>query len=337
MSIIDFVKWDGKNTDLVWKFPSEQLSTWTQLIVNESQEVILVKSGNYIGPLLAGKHTLDTINIPLLTSIIGIPFGGRSPFTAEVWFVNKSINLGVKWGTADPIQIEDPKYNTILPVRAYGQYGIFIKNSLQFLKNIIGTTAFATTNDINNQIRAILISKLKAALARSIRSTETSIFDTNTKLDQLSRSTEKIINEELSTFGFEIVSFSISSISVPEDDHAVITLKKALAKKAEMGIIGYTYQQEKSFEVLNSAASNEGTSSTIMGAGLGLGLGAGLGAPISQAFSQTSQNIINPSAITAQNNPVDKISMLKELAQLRDSGILSNEEFQEEKRKILDL
>jgi membrane protease subunit (stomatin/prohibitin family) len=111
MPVIDRVKWDGSPQILVWKYPSQELSTWTQLIVNESQEAYVVRGGVYDGPFGVGRHTLTTENLPLLRGLLGLPFGGKSPFTAEVWYVNKLTNLDVKWGTPDPIQLQDPTYN----------------------------------------------------------------------------------------------------------------------------------------------------------------------------------------------------------------------------------
>ncbi|MCC6912033.1 MAG: SPFH domain-containing protein, partial [Flavobacteriales bacterium] len=133
MAVIDLVKWNGSPNLLAWKFPSEELSTWTQLIVNESQEAYLVRGGVYDGPFAGGRHTLTTENIPLIRSLLGLPFGGQSPFSAEVWYVNKVTNLNIKWGTPDPIQLQDPKYQIMIPVRAFGQYGIKVQDSKKFL------------------------------------------------------------------------------------------------------------------------------------------------------------------------------------------------------------
>ena len=111
MAIVDVVKYNGKPDVLAWKYPNEELGTWTQLIVNESQEAILVKSGKVLDVFGSGRHTLDTANIPILNNIVNLPFGGRSPFTAEVWYINKGYNLDIKWGTPTPIQIQDPMLN----------------------------------------------------------------------------------------------------------------------------------------------------------------------------------------------------------------------------------
>ncbi len=131
---------------------------------------------------------------------------------------------------------------------------------------------------------------------------------------------------------------------MPEDDPAVISLKTALAKRAEMGIVGFTYQQERSFDVLQTAAGNEGTAGGVMGAGLGLGMGVGIGAPLGQTLGQmtTPNNAplmnVNSSGAPSPSPHVSqaqKFQMLKDLAELKNQGILTEEEFALEKQKIL--
>lgn len=119
MAIVEVIKYNGGPNVFAWKYPSEELGTWTQLIVSEAQEAILFKSGKALDVFGSGRHTLDTANIPILNKIINLPFGGRSPFTAEVWYVNKIHSLDIKWGTSSPIQIQDPKYSVFIPVRSF--------------------------------------------------------------------------------------------------------------------------------------------------------------------------------------------------------------------------
>jgi len=133
MAIIDVVKFEGPPDVFAWRYPNQELGTWTQLIVHESQEAILYKGGQALDSFSAGRHTLSTANIPILSNIINLPFGGKSPFTAEVWFINKMRSLDVKWGTSAPIQLQDPKYNIIVSVRAFGQFGVQISNPRKFL------------------------------------------------------------------------------------------------------------------------------------------------------------------------------------------------------------
>jgi membrane protease subunit (stomatin/prohibitin family) len=300
MAIIDFVKWDASDESYAWKYPSQELSTWTQLIVAESQEAMLVKEGQYVGPFLAGRHTLDTNNYPYLTKILKLPFGQRSPFTAEVWFVNRAIPLDVKWGTQDPIQLQDPKYSIMLPVRAFGQYGVQIDNTRKFLQKIVGTMPAFQRAQVNSYFRGLILTQVKTVVAQYIIRDKISILEISAHLSAISDLLREQMLPALDEFGLKLVTFYVNSINTPEDDAAVQRLKAALAKRAEMSILGYTYQQERSFDMLETAAANEGgVSSSMMGAGMGLGLGVGLGNAVAPAMSQIGANL-QPGAAGAQ-------------------------------------
>ena len=135
MALIDIIKCESDGNNFCQKFPSEDLRVGSQLVVYTSQTAFFVKGGKICDEFLAGTYTIKTSNIPLLNKIINIPFGGDSPFQAEVWFVNHISKLDIKWGTPQPIQIEEPRYNIIVPVRAFGQYGFRVANARKFLED----------------------------------------------------------------------------------------------------------------------------------------------------------------------------------------------------------
>lgn len=292
MAIIDVIKYNGDSDLLAWKYPSEELGTWTQLIVNESQEAILFKGGKALDIFESGRHTLETANIPLLNNIVNLPFGGRSPFTAEVWYINKLYSLDVKWGTATPIQIQDPKYQIFCPIRANGTFGIQVEDSKKFLIKIVGTMPTFDKQELVKYFRGLYISKVKDAISSYIVHKQISILDINAYIEELSIHMMERIEPVMAEYGIKLVNFYINDISVPEDDPAVKTLKEALAKKAEMNIIGYSYQQERSFDTLEGAATNTSANSApLMGAGMGLGMGVGLGGAVGNAFGGVAQTL----------------------------------------------
>ncbi len=292
MPIVDVVKWDAKVADeYAWRFNSQDLSTWTQLIVNESQEAVLVRGGQMEGPFGPGRHTLSTENLPVLSKLINLPFG-RSPFTAEVWFVNKSIPLDVKWGTSDPIQLQDPKYNIMLPVRAFGQYGVQVENTRKFLIKLVGTLPSFHREQLVSYFRGLILTRVKDCIARSIVRERISVLEISAHLNDISKTLENEMAEGLAEFGLRLVTFFVNSITTPEDDPAVVRLKAALAKRAEMNILGYTYQQERSFDTMERAAGNEGgMAGPLMGAGMGLGMGAAMGMPMGAAMNEVASNV----------------------------------------------
>ena len=305
MAIVEVVKYNGRPDVFAWKYPNEELGTWTQLIVNESQEAVLVKSGKVLDVFGSGRHTLDTANIPILNNIINLPFGGRSPFTAEVWYINKGYNLDIKWGTPSPIQIQDPKYGIFAPVRSNGAFGIRVSDSKKFLIKLVTTMPSFDAMTVTKYFRSLYITKVKDAISTYLVHKHISILEINAYIDELSQYMKERIQPVIDDYGIELVSFYVNEISVPEDDTAVVKLKDALAKRAEMNIIGYSYQQERSFDTLEGAAKNTGsTAAPLMGAGMGLGMGLGMGQGVGAGFGSMAQEIqLNNSKETTKECP----------------------------------
>lgn len=292
MAIVEVVKYNGRPDVLAWKYPSEELGTWTQLIVNESQEAVLVKSGKVLDVFGSGRHTLETANIPILNKIINLPFGGRSPFTAEVWYINKGYNLDIKWGTPTPIQIQDPKYGIFVPVRSNGAFGIHVINAKKFLIKLVATMSTFDSAAVTKYFRSLYVTKVKDAISTYLVHKKISILEINAYIDELSQHMRDRIHPVMDDYGIELVSFYVNEISVPEEDTAVKKLKDALSKRAEMNIIGYSYQQERSFDTLEGAAKNTGsTAAPLMGTGMGLGMGLGMGQGIGTGFGNMAQEI----------------------------------------------
>lgn len=292
MAIIEVVKYNGKPDVFAWKYPSEELGTWTQLIVNESQEAILYKGGQALDLFTSGRHTLETANIPILNKIINLPFGGRSPFTAEVWYINKLHSLDIKWGTPSPIQLQDPKYKVFVPLRSFGQFGIRIEDSRKFLTKLVGTLSIFDKDDIVKYFRGLYLTKVKDSISSYLIKKEISVLEINAYLDELSAHLKEKMMPVLDDYGIKLINFYVNDINIPEDDPAVKKLKDALAKKAEMDIIGYNYVQQRSFDTLEGAATNPSSGqSGLMGAGIGLGMGVGIGGSFGQQAGELTQNI----------------------------------------------
>jgi membrane protease subunit (stomatin/prohibitin family) len=292
MAIVEVVKYDGTPDVFAWKYPNEELGTWTQLIVNESQEAVLFKGGKALDAFPSGRHTLETANIPLLNNLVNLPFGGRSPFTAEVWYINKAFSLDIKWGTATPIQLQDPKYKVFIPLRSFGQFGIQIEDSKKFLIKLVGTLPVFNKENVLNYFRGLYLTKVKDSISSYLIHKQISVLEINAYLDELSEHLKEKILPALAEYGIKLINFYVNDINVPEEDPTVKKLKEALAKRAEMDIVGYNYVQERSFDTLEGAATNPGsTSAGLMGAGIGLGMGVGIGGGMGNQMGTIAQNI----------------------------------------------
>jgi membrane protease subunit (stomatin/prohibitin family) len=287
MALIDIVKWEMNDNEVVYKFPSDDLRLGTQLVVYPSQTAFFVKGGVIFDEFTSGTYTLDTNNIPILNKVVNLPFGSESPFQAEVWFVNQTSILDVQWGTPQPLQLEDPKYKIIVPVRAYGQYGIKITNPKFFLETLIGNQTNFSTKKIEQYFKGKIVSHLNTIISKQIVEGQTSVLDINTQLIDISNFCENQLNVILEKYGINLVEFSIMSINVPQDDESVIKLKNAKDLAARLNVVGRdTYQMERSFDVLQNAANNVGIGGQMIGMGLGLGAGIGVSSTVGSITSQ---------------------------------------------------
>lgn len=278
MAIIDVVKYDGSDEIFAWKFPSENLRLGTQLVVKTSQHAFFIKGGQVLDEFKEGTYTLKTGNIPLLHKIINIPFGGDSPFQAEVWFINMISKLDNKWGTPTPIQLEDPKYNIVVPVRAFGQFGMSIENPKLFLQTLVGNMKEFSVEKVVEYFQGKVISSITSAIGKKMVLEGISVLQIHVLLDDLSEYCKEKIQQEFFNYGIKVENFYLMSINVPESDPSVIKLKEAKDLAAKVNIAGKdVYQMDRSFDVMDKAAQNEGTMGDTMGAGMGLGLGFGMG------------------------------------------------------------
>lgn len=303
MPIIDVVAWSAPQYSdrlYAWRFPQTELSTWTQLIVAESQEAVLYRSGALDGPFAPGRHVLKTENLPVLRGLLNLPFG-RSPFTAEVWFVNKAIPLDVKWGTREPILVMDPQYHIMIPVVARGQYGVQIENSRKFLVKLVGALPDFDRDKLQDYFRGLIITVAKTVVAQEIVKKHVSILEISAHLTDLSHAIQAALQEALEEFGLKLVNFFVNAIDVQEGDASIETLRAALAKRAEMSIVGYTYQQERSLNAMEGAAGFTAAEHGLESGGgaatataLGLGVGFGVAGPLGGALGAQMAGAVAP-------------------------------------------
>lgn len=304
MKILSVIKYEGNNDVFVWKHPNEDFSNKSQLIVHESQEAVFYKDGQALDLFGPGVHTLSTQNIPILNKIENIPYGGESPFHCEVYFINKVHSMNILWGTSTPIPIQDAVYGIILPIGANGQFAVQVEDSRKFLTKMVGTIPEFNKEDLIKSFRGILMTKIKDYIANQFVKEKITFLEITSHLDSISNAIKSNLAQEFQNYGIKLVNFNVNAIVVPENDPSYVKLRDALAKKAEMGVLGFNYQQERTFDVMDKAASNQGNSSNVMGAGIGLGMGANLGNIIGQAMGGASVQIEN-STVTSDEDTIE--------------------------------
>ncbi|MBQ9561550.1 MAG: SPFH domain-containing protein [Prevotella sp.] len=290
MAIIDIVKYEQQEGVIVHKFPSCDLRWGSQLVVYPGQVAFFVKGGKVCDKFKDGTYTLQTNNIPLLNKIINLPFGSDSPFQADVWFVSTLNRLSLKWGTETPIQLEDPKYEIIVPVRAYGQYGFRVCDAEKFVYSLVGNMPNFDEHMLQSYFRGILLTRLTDIIAKKIINDQISVLDISTHLQEISTFCQNELTPFFAEYGVEIVLFNIISINIPEKDVSLNEIKKAKNLSARLKIAGKeNYSMERSFDVMDKAAENEsGAGAAFINAGLGLGASLNIGKQIGSQISPTT-------------------------------------------------
>ncbi len=316
MALLDRVKFDGPSDVLVWKWPHDSLSLGAQVIVNESQEALFYKGGQALDLFGPGTHTLTTANLPFLQRLVNLPFGGKTPFSAEVYFINKSVALGQDWGTKTPFMILDPRYRVTIPLRAYGQFGLRVVNAREFVTQIAGASgggtrgsvradldsklfvahitdfehektvnvAGTTANDTaRNLLESLIVTCLQQSVGSLLTEQKLSVLDLPSQVLALSKKTHEILQSNFQTFGLELVNFVLESINFDSKDESVQRLRAMLDEAARLDVVGDAYRRnldfyrtERQFNVLEGAAETGGAAGSVMGAAMGIGMGFGV-------------------------------------------------------------
>lgn len=226
MSIIDVIKYEGDNSTFIWKHPCEDFNTTTQLIVHESQEAIFFVNGQIVDIFSAGRHTLETQNIPLLRKIINIPTGGESAFHCEVYFINKTVQMAVKWGTDSKVRFLDSNLGIPLEIGACGEMNLSVIDSRKLLLKLVGTmhgiawgeNGVGFTKSIQNAFRPLISTAVKSHLSTAIKANNINILEIDENLEMLSKTMLGRIIGGFEEYGLTIPQFYITNIALPEND-----------------------------------------------------------------------------------------------------------------------
>ena len=208
-------------------------------------------------------YTLNTENMPILSTLKGWKYGFNSPFKAEVYFVNTKKFLDNKWGTPNPVMLRDAEFGPVR-IRAFGIYEFRVKDAATFIRDIVGTDGDFTTEQVTNQLRNIIVTRFTDAVAES----KIPVLDMAANYNEFSEVIGKVIVEEYGTYGLEMTKFLVSNISLPPN------VEEALDKRSSMGIIGNMnqYTQFQAANAMEAAATNPGGGGASEGMGMGMGL-----------------------------------------------------------------
>jgi membrane protease subunit (stomatin/prohibitin family) len=278
---IDIIEWtDPSNDTLVYRFERHQneIKMGAKLTVRESQLAVFVNEGQIADVFQPGMYTLQTQNMPILSTLKGWKYGFNSPFKAEVYFVNTRQFTNQKWGTKNPVMLRDAEFGPVR-LRAFGSYAMRVKDPVKFIKEIAGTDGHFTTDEVTEQLRNIVITRFTDAVAES----RIPVLDLASNYDELSKFVDTKMKPEFEEYGIELTKLLIENISLPPEVEA------ALDKRSSMGIIGNlgAFTQFQAANSMEKAAENPGG---FAGAGVGMGMGFAMSNQMGNMFQNNQFN-----------------------------------------------
>ncbi len=222
------IKYEGDNQTFVWKHPIEDFNFGSQLIVHESQEAVFFRDGEALDLFGAGRYTLATQNLPVLEKLYQLPVNDDTIFHSEVYFINLTVQMGIKWGTDTKVRLFDPATGLHLELGACGEFSLRVCDSRKLLIKLVGTASEFSHGDVVNgyygtkstvaKFKAMIMTKVKSILARIIKENNINVLELDENLELISEKMRALINEMLVDYGLIMPEFYVTSIMTPDDD-----------------------------------------------------------------------------------------------------------------------
>lgn len=330
--IADVIKYEGDNSTFIWKHPSEDFNSLTQLIVHESQEAIFFMNGEALDLFGPGRYTLESQNIPKLVKILNRSTGDNTPFHCEVYFINKTEQMSIKWGTDSKVQYIEPTYGFPISIGASGEMSLRVEDSRNLLIKLVGTEDFLGQQKLVSFFRSFLMTRVKTYIAQTMKSNKINIFEIDENLMGFSEALHQQLLSDFSDYGISLERFFVTNVVKPDGDRQyekfkdlhfrqyadiaeaklrqqteiiqaeteaqkIIIDSKAIATKRIQE--GYTYQQERGFDVATEVARNEAVGQ-FTNLGVGLGTMAGVGGAVAGTVGNAMNDALDPLNVQPQ-------------------------------------
>ena len=377
-NIAEIIKYEGDNSTFIWKHPCEDFNSLTQLIVHESQEAIFFMNGQALDLFGPGRYTLETENIPKIGKVLNRTTGDKTPFHCEVYFINKAEQMAIKWGTDSKVQYVDPTYGFPISIGASGEMSLRAEDSRKLLVKLVGTENYLGQQQLIGFFRAFLMTRVKTYIAQVIKANAINIFEIDENLTAFSENIHKLLIPDFADYGIALERFFVTNIVKPDGDRqyekfkelhfrqyadiaeaqlrqqtdliqaqteaqkVVIVSQAQATKRAQEG---YTYAQERGFDVAAKVAQNEAVGQfTNMGVGLGTmaGVGGAVGGVVGNAVGGALQAASEPAQPTQPTQPAqttDDMAAFKakveKLGMMKEAGLITEEEFAAMRAELL--
>ena len=370
--IAEVIRYEGDNSTFIWKHPCEDFNSLTQLIVHESQEAIFFMNGQALDLFGPGRYTLETQNIPKLGAALARSTGDKTPFHCEVYFINKAEQMAIKWGTDSKVQYIDPTYGFPISIGASGEMSLRAEDSRKLLLKVVGTENGLTQQRLTALFRAFLMTRVKTYIAQTVKASAVNIFEIDEHLTEFSDALHKLLIPDFADYGVSLERFFVTNVVKPDGERQYEKFKElhfrqyadiaeaklrqqtdliyaqteaqkividSQAQAAKRAQEGYTYAQERGFDVAEKVAQNEAVGQfTNMGVGLGTmaGVGGVVGGVVGHAVNGAMTAAAEaPAAPKSADDMASFKAKLEKLTMMQEAGLLSAEEFASMKAELL--
>jgi membrane protease subunit (stomatin/prohibitin family) len=317
---IEVIEWTEESDGvLAYRFPTldKEIQTGAQLTVRDSQMALFVNEGNVADHFGPGRYTLNTQNLPILTTLMNWDKAFKSPFKSEVYFFSTREQIDQRWGTQTPIAIRDKEFG-VIRLRAFGTFSYQIEEPNTFHQKISGTRQVYTTSELDGQLRSMILTQIATKLGQA----DTAFLDMAANQQKFSEQLKSELDLPFLQYGLKLNTFLVQSVTLPEE------LQEYLDKQSQMNLVGdlKKYANFQAADSISAAANNPGG---LAGAGVGLGMGAVIGQTMGQALGGLGQGM------GAAASSEDVYAKLEKLHGLVSKGILTQEEFDAKKAELL--
>jgi membrane protease subunit (stomatin/prohibitin family) len=280
MALIDVIQHPSERSDeMVFRVPQQGAGEFTfgsQLIVREGQAAVFFRDGKALDTFGPGRHTLGTNNLPLLAGIMGVAFGGATPFTAEVYFVSLREFSDLRWGTAQPVVFRDTDFGMVR-LRAFGGYSVRVGDPQLFVQQVVGSRGAYTTGLIEDYLRGVIVNEFNDMLG----AVHTSLLDLPGQTAELAAAMRNALADDFRRIGLDLTSFQIVAITPPED------VQRRIDERTTQLVLGETGNTSQS-DATAALAGDLGTPALeVAKTGLELGAGPGIGEAIAPITRET--------------------------------------------------